>query len=314
MTEEQRCQAAARSLPGGLRVFGAAASLLVGQRSMRLFSLLTPRGSTQSLATHPLLIYEMGSRVWDLGKRPDGELLSSAQSRERKLQRGLSDNRHSSMTDSELEFSKKYDDEHARRYFEKHGTGLKRRLNTWRERGMARRALEIAGSPASVLDLPCGTGRFWEMLAEKPGRKIYAADLNEAMFKTGLEERPPQITCKVEAFKASAFSIPKPDNFVECVFSIRLLHHIPKPEDRMAILNEFKRVTSSTIVLSLWIDGNFRAWRRLSRPRIPGPSSDRYVVQRSVLEKEFAACGLRVLGRADFLKFYSMWSAYVLKK
>jgi SAM-dependent methyltransferase len=218
------------------------------------------------------------------------------------------------MTDSELEFSKKYDDEHAQRYFEKHGTGLKRRLNTWRERGMARRALEMAGRPASVLDLPCGTGRFWEMLAEDPARKIYAADLNEAMFKTGLERRPPEITRRVEAFKASAFSIPKPDNFVECVFSIRLMHHIPKSEDRLAILREFKRVSSSTIVLSLWIDGNYRARLRKRRPRVPGPSGDRYVVERSVIEGEFAQCGLKVLGRVDFLKFYSMWAAYVLKK
>ncbi len=218
------------------------------------------------------------------------------------------------MTDSELEFSKKYDDEHARRYFEKHGTGAKRRLNTWRERGMARRALEIAGNPTSVLDLPCGTGRFWEMLAENPQRQIFAADLNEAMFKTGLERRPKEITSRVEAFKASAFSIPKPDNFVECVFSIRLLHHIPKSEDRLAILREFKRVSSSTIVLSLWIDGNYRAWRRLSRPRIPGPSADRFVVERKVIEKEFAECGLKVLDRVDFLKFYSMWAAYILKK
>jgi SAM-dependent methyltransferase len=218
------------------------------------------------------------------------------------------------MTDSELEFSKKYDDEHARRYFEKHGTGLKRRLNTWRERGMARRALAIAGHPSSVLDLPCGTGRFWEMLAEEPQRKIYAADLNEAMFRTGLERRPAEISRRVEAFQASAFSIPKPDNFVECVFSIRLIHHIARPEDRLTILREFKRVSSSTIVLSLWIDGNYRAWRRLSRPRVPGPSGDRYVIERAVIEKEFADCGLKVLGRVDFLRFYSMWSAYVLKK
>ena len=218
------------------------------------------------------------------------------------------------MTDSELEFSKKYDVEHAQRYFDKHRSGFWRRLNTWRERGMARRALEIAGNPATVLDLPCGTGRFWPMLAEQPERKIYAADLNEAMFQTGLKSRPAELTRRVEAFKASAFSIPKPDNFVECIFSIRLMHHISKSEDRLAVLREFKRVSSSTIVLSLWIDGNYRAMLRKRRPRVPGPSGDRYVIERNVIEKEFAECGLKILGRVDFLRFYSMWSAYVLQK
>lgn len=52
------------------------------------------------------------------------------------------------------EFSEKYDSEHAREYFEKHNTGFFRRLSTWREVGMARKALVMAGRPQSVLDLP----------------------------------------------------------------------------------------------------------------------------------------------------------------
>ncbi len=218
------------------------------------------------------------------------------------------------MTDSELSFSKKYDATRARRYFHKHQRGFWRRLNTWREAGMARRALKIAGNPSSVLDLPCGTGRFWDVLGENPKRKILAADLNPAMFETGMQFRPASLTGRIEVFQASAFSIRKPDNFVECIFSIRLLHHIPKSEDRRAILREFKRVTSSTIIVSLWIDGNYRAMRqRRNLPR-PGPSGDRYVVSRPVIEREFEECGLKVLGRVDFLKFYSMWAAYVLQK
>jgi SAM-dependent methyltransferase len=218
------------------------------------------------------------------------------------------------MTNSELEFSRKYDAGHARRYFDKHQRGFWRRLNTWREAGMARRALQLAGNPLSVLDLPCGTGRFWDLLAENPRRKIFAADLNSAMFETGLKFRPGTLTRRVEAFQASAFHIPKGDNFVECIFSIRLLHHMAKSQDRLAVLREFKRVTSSTIVASLWVDGNYRAMREQRRPARPGPSRDRYVISRSVIEHEFAECGLNVVGRVDFLKYYSMWAAYVLKK
>jgi SAM-dependent methyltransferase len=218
------------------------------------------------------------------------------------------------MTDSELDFSRKYDAAHAQRYFEKHQQGFWRRLNTWREAGMARDALHLAGDPKAVLDLPCGTGRFWNLLAEEPRRKIFAADLNPTMFETGLKFRPESLTRRVEAFQASATSIPKPDNFVECVFSIRLMHHIPTSADRLAILREFKRVTSSTIVISLWIDGNYRAMLQQRKPVRPGPSRDRFVIPRSVIEEEFAECGLKVLGRVDFLKYYSMWAAYVLKK
>jgi SAM-dependent methyltransferase len=218
------------------------------------------------------------------------------------------------MTDNELTFSRKYDSARARRYYEKHESGIWRRLNTWREAGMARQALLLAGRPMSVLDLPCGTGRFWDLLAEEPHRKIYAADLNPAMFETGLKFRPATLTKRIEAFQGSAFSIPRPDGFVECVFSIRLLHHIERAEDRLAILREFKRVASSTIIVSLWIDGNYRAMREQRRSLRSGPSRDRYVLSRSTIENEFLDCGLSVTGRVDFLKYYSMWAAYVLKK
>jgi len=61
VTEEQRRQPPASAQPEGLPIFAAAAALLVGQRSLRIFSILAPCRSAKSLATHPLPIYEMGS-------------------------------------------------------------------------------------------------------------------------------------------------------------------------------------------------------------------------------------------------------------
>ena len=66
------------------------------------------------------------------------------------------------------QFSEKYSSDHAEQYFRKHQAGFWRRLSNWRETAIARKSLKIAGDPASVLDLPSGTGRFWSMLAEKP--------------------------------------------------------------------------------------------------------------------------------------------------
>lgn len=45
----------------------------------------------------------------------------------------------------ELEFSRKYDRTHARRYFEKHQDGLWRKLSHHRDEQMARKALHMAG-------------------------------------------------------------------------------------------------------------------------------------------------------------------------
>ena len=45
VTEEQRRQQSARTWPGGLQIFGAAAALLVGQRSTK--DILSPRALLQ---------------------------------------------------------------------------------------------------------------------------------------------------------------------------------------------------------------------------------------------------------------------------
>lgn len=224
------------------------------------------------------------------------------------------------ITPPHYEFSDKYDPNHARKYFHKHNTGFWRRLSTWREVGMARKALELAGQPRSVLDLPCGTGRFWAMLAEQPDRRIYVADNSQSMIDAGLELRPQAVTARIEkSFCCSAFDTGLPDNFVECVFSIRLLHHIEKSADRVLMLQEFARISSGTVIVSLWVDGNFRAWRheineaRKARTRGKERPRDRFVFKRSEIERDFAAAGLEMIGHADFIRYWDKWRAYVLR-
>lgn len=217
------------------------------------------------------------------------------------------------------EFSDKYDHEHARKYFHKHNTGFWRRLSTWREVGTARKALALAGRPRSVLDLPCGTGRFWALLAEDQNRRIYAADNSQAMIDAGLELRPREVVSRIEkTFCLSAFDTGLPDNFVECVFSIRLLHHIEKSADRILMLKEFARISSGTVIASLWVDGNYKAWRRArleasrSRQGYEGPRN-RFILKRDAIERDFAAAGLTVIGHVDFLKYWDKWRIYVLR-
>jgi len=215
-----------------------------------------------------------------------------------------------------LEFSKKYDESQARCYFEKHGKGFGRRLSNWRETVMMRKSLKLAGNPKTVLDLPSGTGRFWEMLAEYPDREIYAADYSFDMLIRGLHMRPEHVTRRIRPFRCSAFSIPLGDGAVESVFCARLLHHIGEREDRLAMLKEMARVASQSVCVSLWIDGNYKARRRrkLEARRRKKRYQNRFVVERQVIEEGFRQAGLKPIGRIDFMKFYSMWSTYVLRK
>jgi ubiquinone/menaquinone biosynthesis C-methylase UbiE len=220
----------------------------------------------------------------------------------------------------ELEFSRKYDQTHAHQYFHKHQGSFARRASHWRDVQMARHALKVAGDPGLVLDLPCGAGRFWPLLAENPNRQILAADNSSDMLEIAIASQPADVLKRIKAFRTSAFAIDLGDSAVDCIFSIRLLHHIEKSEHRLAMLREFHRVSRDTVILSLWVDGNYKAWKRkrLEKKRATrGRSSqnqNRFVVAREVIEKEFRQAGFNIIDHQDFLPGYAMWRTYVLRK
>ncbi|HCL40685.1 MAG TPA: SAM-dependent methyltransferase, partial [Pseudomonas sp.] len=162
----------------------------------------------------------------------------------------------------ELAFSDKYDRDHSQQYLDKHRSGLSRRLSSWRDMQLARRALKDAGEPNLVLDLPCGAGRFWPLLAEAPNRVILAADNSADMIRTAVAGQPAEVVARVKPFQTSAFDIDLGDNAVDSIFCMRLIHHVADHEHRLALLRECARVTRDTLIISLWVDGNYKAWKR----------------------------------------------------
>lgn len=217
---------------------------------------------------------------------------------------------------AELAFSDKYDQQHAQQYYEKHDAGIWRKLSNWRDHQIARKALRLAGNPASVLDTPCGTGRFWDVLAEDSNRVIHVSDYNQTMLDLGIINRPQNITSRVKPFQASAFDLPVADGFVDSIFCMRFMHHLGKPADRVKLLKEFHRVTKDTVIISLWVDGNIKAKRRekLEKTRPKKGYQNKFVISVKAVEAEFEANGFKIVERLDFIKHYHMWRTYVLRK
>jgi len=218
-----------------------------------------------------------------------------------------------------LQFSGKYDRQHAEQYLRKHREGLARRLSHWREEQLARKALTLAGDPTLVLDLPCGAGRFWPVLMEKENRVLIAADNSADMIDTARTYQPKTIQQGIRTLQTSAFDITLPDGAVDSIFCMRLLHHVGAAKHRIAILREFHRVTRDTVILSLWVDGNYKAWRRtrLERNRYWDTARDvqnRFVLPVVQVVQEFEQAGFRIVGQIDFVPLYAMWRVYVLRK
>lgn len=222
-------------------------------------------------------------------------------------------------TQVNLPFSDKYSHEHSLNYFHKHQDGLSRRLSSWRDMQVARKALRIADEPRLVLDLPCGAGRFWPMLAEHPEREIIGADNSSGMLEVARAMQPPHLVERIQTMQTSAFAIDLPDRSVDSVFCMRLLHHIGEAEHRMTMLREMHRVTRNSVILSMWVDGNYKAWRRkkLEEQRARSGKEcfqNRFVIPAVTAEAEFAQAGFDVQERLDFLPGYAMWRTYVLRK
>ncbi|WP_297835997.1 class I SAM-dependent methyltransferase [Pseudomonas sp.] len=218
-----------------------------------------------------------------------------------------------------LKFSEKYDAAHAQQYFLKHKDGASRRLSHWRDEQLARKALFLAGDPTVVLDLPCGAGRFWPLLAEKANRVIIAADNSEGMLQTARTSQPPEVVKRVRTLQTSAFAIDMADNSVDSIFCMRLLHHIGDAQHRLSLLKQLNRVTRETVIISLWVDGNFKAWKRKrqERQRTSDGKEDyqnRFVIPVATAEAEFIQAGFEIQERLDFLPLYAMWRVYVLRK
>lgn len=231
------------------------------------------------------------------------------------MKQNLSSLQQAGMAQS-LSFSDKYDEVHARAYFTKHQDGFWRRLSNWRDQQIAKKALSLAGNPRYVLDMPCGTGRFWDLLAQDNDREIIACDNSQDMIDIGLRFRDPATTRRIKTIQSSAFDLDLPDEVVDNVFCIRLLHHIGKHEDRLTILRELHRVSRSTVIVSLWVDGNVKAWRRkkLEAKRSKREYQNRFVIAQADIEREFELAGFTVKARLDFLPKYAMWRTYVLQK
>ncbi|ACO77991.1 hypothetical protein AvCA_17780 [Azotobacter vinelandii CA] len=221
---------------------------------------------------------------------------------------------------SGLELPRQFGQTQTAQRLARHCDRLVRQLSHWRDGQLVRRALKQAGEPNLILDLPCGAGRFWPLLTEHPERVVLAADSSAEILSMVEARHPDEVLARVRTFQAAPVAIDLPDNAVDGILCMRLLHHVADRDSRLAILREFHRVSRDSLIVSLWVDGNFKAWRRryLARLRAAREGREekrnRFVIERSTIEAEFREVGFDIAGHHDALPGYAMRRIYVLHK
>jgi len=200
-------------------------------------------------------------------------------------------------------------------YAKHHDKNLRTRLTTYRERQLLGRSLALAGVPDVVLDLPCGTGRFWPAIADAGVTRLIAADNSESMLKVADRYRL-RSDYPENLLQTSAFDINLADSSVDFIACMRFFHHLVHRQDRLDALAELNRVSRRFAAISLWVDGNLGAWRRrgMKSTKIERGYGRRVCVARSDIESDFGAAGFSVIEHFDVWPKITMWRLYLLEK
>lgn len=97
----------------------------------------------------------------------------------------------------------------------------------------------------SVLDIPCGTGRFFDFYAERRFKAV-GMDISDEMIRIARQKN--NVPCRV----GSIFDIELPDNSIDVAIAIRFMNLIEASDMRLALL-ELQRVASKKVAFTLRI-------------------------------------------------------------
>lgn len=166
--------------------------------------------------------------------------------------------------------------------------GLQRRNR--RKWAAIRKALADAAGVESVLDLPCGTGRFTGSLAGA-GYRVVGGDISIEMMRKALEAPDGAREGVLGYVQSDAERLPFADGAVDCVMSIRFLFHVD-PETRVRILREMRRVSGRWLILDYRHRYTWRWAKRWTLGRLGLSRREMPRVSRGEMRAELDAAGI----------------------
>jgi len=124
----------------------------------------------------------------------------------------------------------------------------KRNARKW---AAIRKALSATTGVRTILDLPCGTGRFTGALARE-GYEIIGSDISLEMLQKAASLPQPDVNGKPPLIhgyvQANAEHLPLRNDSLDCVVCIRFMMHVD-PATRVRMLREFARVSRRWVIV-----------------------------------------------------------------
>ncbi len=162
----------------------------------------------------------------------------------------------------------------------------------YRRRSPERRAVEkiVGALPAgsSILDAPCGTGRYSCLLS----RFAFSCSADVSLEMLGIAAAVPVAGGSLCA--ADNYRLPFADRAFDASICMRFLHHVPDRVLRRKCIAELARVTKSTIVCTYFESRSLKHLARKARAGLRGRTSMRFACRFGEIEADFGCAGFRV--------------------
>jgi ubiquinone/menaquinone biosynthesis C-methylase UbiE len=177
---------------------------------------------------------------------------------------------------------KRFQGETVAKGYEKRRFGtLKGKFLKYREERIVRGILDEVGCGLTIIDVPCGTGRFSWVLKEY-SECLVGADLSDAMLthSRAKGQYSELHHCEIE-------SMPLRDEYCDVLVSFRFFHHL-SAEDRAKAFAEINRVTKKYFIFSF-----------------NNKTSVAYVVNNLILKKPFYSETIEKM-REELAKYFTV--------
>lgn len=165
----------------------------------------------------------------------------------------------------------------------------KRNARKW---AAIRKALAFTTGVRTILDLPCGTGRFTGALARE-GFEVVGSDISLEMLRKAAAIPGGQQRAIRGYLQANAEHLPLRDDSLDCVVCIRFMMHVD-PATRVRMLREFRRVSRRWAIVDYRHKYTFRYVLTHTLGKLGLGRAPLSRVSRKDLEQEFRDAGFTV--------------------
>ncbi|HEX6637140.1 MAG TPA: class I SAM-dependent methyltransferase [Steroidobacteraceae bacterium] len=165
----------------------------------------------------------------------------------------------------------------------------KRNVRKW---AAIRKALAMTTGVRTILDLPCGTGRFTGALARE-GFEVVGSDISLEMLRKAASIPSGKQRAIHGYVQANAEHLPLLSDSLDCVVSIRFMMHVD-PATRVRMLREFRRVSRRWVIVDYRHKYTFRYVLTHTLGRLGIGRSPLSRVSRQDLEQEFRDAGFAI--------------------